>query len=78
MTSLRADERMPSEHPRYFRVTAVRSYTVPIVEKFVERAKPFVNGPRANARVQTLSYSRNRRGSEARRNAANAPEVQNQ
>ena len=29
----------PSEHPRYFRVTAVRPHTVPIVEKFVERAK---------------------------------------
>ena len=39
LTSLRADERLPSEHPRYFRVTAVRSHTVPIVDKFVERAK---------------------------------------
>ena len=29
----------PSEHPRYFRVTAVRSPTVPTVEMFVERAK---------------------------------------
>ena len=38
-----ADERLPSEpwseRPRYFRGIAVRSYTVPIVEKFVERAK---------------------------------------
>ena len=52
----------PSEHPRYFRVTAVRSHTVPIVKKLSNTRKPFVNGPRANARVQTLSYSRNRRG----------------
>ena len=29
----------PSEHPRYFRVTAVRSHTVPIVKKIVEHAK---------------------------------------
>ena len=43
MTLLRADKR-PSSEPwsersRYFRGIAVRSYTVPIVEKFVERVK---------------------------------------
>ena len=43
MTLLRADKR-PSSEPwsersRYFRGIAVRSYTVPIVEKFVERTK---------------------------------------
>ena len=36
---LRADERPLSEHPCYFRGITVRCYTVPIVEKFVERAK---------------------------------------
>ena len=36
---LRFDKRPLTEHPCYFRGIVLRSHSVPIVEKFVERAK---------------------------------------